>query len=232
MGKGKVNLESHAGYRTEKAISDKLHADLATAENEERAIETRISRAQIQTSIQVEAAALLGGKTIEAGFNPAERDVLERVRHRLVVLRQAIKQHAPVLDRAFGQASMAVCQELKPAYQAIIHEIGLALIALARAAEAERSFRDQLERVGVRFYLVLMSFGALGDPLEYGSRITTWLREAVVEGFLRKDEVPAEWLDKWGVYIDKQLRDRAAAEQESAKAAPTMRRESTSQVHA
>jgi len=202
----KMNLESHVGYRTEKGISHKLNADFAAAEAEERAIETRISRAQIQTSIQAEAVALLEGKTIEAGFNPAEREELGRVRHRIAVLRQAIKQHAPLLDRAYSQASTALCQQLKPEYARLIHGIGAALIALGLACQAERKFCSELEQAGSRFALPPMWFTALGNPLVYGSRTATWLSEAVVHGFVERSEIPQPWLDQWGCYIDAEIK--------------------------
>jgi len=213
-----ITLESHAGFVAAKRRLQELQSDLSGAEAEQRTIERRISEARSRSGIEAEAEGLLTGAS-EPGVNQGDEQELGRVRHRLAVLSAAIRQQGEIVGNEQRKASLIVCDGLRDEYEKLVRNIALAMIGLGKAALSERHFRDDLEGAGIKWYLPVMGFGAIGDPRLYETKITMYLIAAIVLGCVSRSEVPQDWLDAprgWGCYLDRAIKEREATQPAAA----------------
>lgn len=217
--KNTFSLESHAGYAAANRKLAEFRVELTRAEGELVRIENLLRAARQTSGIDAEAAARLTGGSVPAVADTSQEQ-FARARRNVEVLGRTVNLQEEIVARERQRGSVGICAELKPEYARIARQLGLAVLALGKGAEAEIRFINDLEQDGIMCYLPRMVFSCAGNPAVYGSRIQTFLMQAVVEGFLRRDEIPESWLASWGCYLDREIADREAA----VAVAPTPRK--------
>ncbi|MFO7606173.1 MAG: hypothetical protein R6W72_07735 [Desulfurivibrionaceae bacterium] len=96
-----------------------------------------------------EAEAYIGGDT-PAG--PAiTREEVEGLAHRRKLLLRAVELQKQRMSTMRAQLSAEICKALRPAYSQIISDMAGKVAALAKAAEAERLFREGLRDGDIAF---------------------------------------------------------------------------------
>jgi len=216
MMKNDLSLESHPGYAAAFKRLHEVYRELDNAKAKAQRLQNEVlSTAQRRVgSIDVEAAARLAGNDVEA-LNGLQENYA-KARREVEVLCRMVKLAEEAVAREKTPASLVLCRKMATEYGVIVRAIAAALIALGQSVEAEMAIRHKLAQAGANFYLQPMTFAGAGATREYGSRISIWLCEAVVHGFIERSEIPQPWLDVWGCYIDAEIK----ANREAAQPAP------------
>jgi hypothetical protein len=222
--KNSIRLEDHQPYRIAVEKLGEFQGQLTAAEREISALisTSEDRRRLIEDPVTRQAKALISGEAAPSVENESQE--LNKARSRCTILRRAIELQRATADRERDAASQTLCERLQPDHRRLVADLAQAVINLGKAAEAEENFRDHLIASGVTFtpWLRPMAFPAAMHPRESYSRIAAWLREAVVWGFIKRNEIPDSWLEAWGALIDAEIRDnqRPASQAQPGGAPP------------
>ena len=126
---------------------------------------------------------------------------LRQQREDLATLQHAIGEQERRLSRARMEASRELCEAVKPQHDAALREMALALLASVKAALTAANIRDRLgDQDASVSYLPMIAFPEIGQStLDPSSILSYFVREALAHGFLNRRDVPADWLQHWGI---------------------------------
>ena len=200
-----IESKKLADFPVYQAAETKLRQLKATEANLKAAIsenENRLNRDRAQ--VRTEALQTLGAcgdyqNTLRSRQQIA--DQLARQREECVVVQRAIQEAEQALSSARGEASRQICETVKPQHDAALREMVLALVACNKAALTARRIRDQLGGDDVSTsYLPAVWFPEIGQgTLDPSSMMSTFVRECLAHRLLSRNEVPADWLQRWGI---------------------------------
>jgi len=163
--------------------------DLQRAKAELEAEETRILLALSSFRKPEEADPVAKAVALLAGNAPPAVDTLESlnprlndVRKKLEALRQAIPAQQQTVARIANKLGGDLCQELRPAWEGVGHEIHAALTALHKAVDREAQFRWAVEGAGYPCHLPALRRDYIIDTDPQGAS-SIWLKE--LETYLR-----------------------------------------------
>jgi hypothetical protein len=126
---------------------------------------------------------------------------LRQQREALVVVQQAISQQRHAVAGARSVASREICAAVRQRHNEAQRQMALSLIACNQAALAATAILEELDRSDVATdSLSQVSLPEIGSgSLDPCSRLSYFVRECLQHGLLKRSDVPADWLERWGI---------------------------------
>lgn len=149
MSKAKT-INDYPEVATARANLDRINGDLTAAEAGLRELSAEFGKigGRADTLVMSEVEAILRGGDVPASApNLGER--IQGVRRRIELLRLAVRQAEGEHSHAISRASARHCDENLDEWRAVARPVAEAVIALAKAVEAEQKFRNDLVRRGI-----------------------------------------------------------------------------------
>lgn len=195
------DLMSHEGYR--KCWDDLmiLRGKITQAEKEASELQTEGKPESVKSQRERQVQAVLSGVEPDE-IKPIEqwRANLSKANQRIHLLKEAEREQVRRLEQERLKASGSVCEAIRPRYAEIVREIAKRLTALGEIILEEQAIRESLNDGQIAYQahnLLPHPFLSPGSPLDYGSRLCYWLREAVRLGYIDIEGIPKEWRESW-----------------------------------
>lgn len=185
--------EADGGYAAAKALVDKLTSQRAKLDAEESALFERLRNRVPAPEQTGRVAALLGDAP------PADDGEPDGLRARLTAiaaeradLRAAIEIANQRLAAARHRASVAICGQVKPAYDAAVKDLADQLIAADAAHRRLVKLIDALNAADVAWTGHLPPAQASTILGERGAKVARWLHDVARHGFIKRTDIPKE----------------------------------------
>jgi len=174
----------------------KLQMELNAAQQRISELNAALSakRAEKHDPINEAALQMIAGEKVNVFNMDASHTELEELRKRSVILREAIKIQSSNVDKAKFNFSRVAGNELRSVYREKVRGMVKGVIALAKAIEDERDFRDALQQQGIGFGSAFgngMVFTKMGALRDRDSRAAYYLREVISGGWFTLEEIEA-----------------------------------------
>jgi len=179
-----------------------------------------------KSDLTARATKLVSGdaSSLDATRHVNTRTELAKLQEERPVLEEAIRLQQEIIARERQHASKAICEQVRPVYDAVVLALARALVELGLAGETYQALTDRLRAADVAWGAQLRPMAFLpagGDPRHKDhSSIAMWLRDALEHKLIPESEVPPEWLDDWKHGY--RYREAAAAAEHEASVAKKM----------
>jgi len=127
------------------------------------------------------------------------RENVSKARKRITMFVEASKEQEKILSSAHLEVSKKIAKSYKPEYEAIIKDMCIKWCELGELVVKEITLRESLNDNDIVYLgsFTPMPIYSLGSPLQYNSRFSTWLVEAVQRGYFKTSDIPKEFRDSW-----------------------------------
>lgn len=195
------DLMSYEGYRKTWDELMALRQRITQAEKEASELQTEGRPESVKSQRERQVQAVLSGVEPDE-VKPIEqwRENLSKANQRIHLLKEAEREQVRRLEQERLKASGLVCEAIRPNYAEIVKEMAKHLTALGEVILEEQAIREDLNDGQIAYQAHdLLPHPCLspGSPLDYTSRLSYWLREAVRLGYLTIEDIPKEWRDSW-----------------------------------
>jgi len=180
-------------YAPAKDLLAKLKANLATIDREDDDLRFRLSNRKPGAEKTSRVAALLGEEVDED--NAAPNGISERLKANAssrVDLRAAIEIATQRLATARHAASKTICEEVRKEYATRVKAVADALVAAHQAHAELLELTEELNDRDIAWTGSLPPMLATAIFGHNSGRISGWLKDAVVAGFVDKKSIPQE----------------------------------------
>jgi len=127
------------------------------------------------------------------------RENVSKARKRITMFVEASKEQEKILSSAHLEVSKKIAKSYKPEYEAIIKDMCIKWCKLGELVVKEITLRESLNDNDIVYIdsFTPMPIYALGSPLEYTSKFSGWLIEAVKRGYFKSADIPKLFRDSW-----------------------------------
>ncbi len=138
-------------------------------------------------------------KEYQCMLSEGVRENVSKARKRITMFVEASKEQEKILSSAHLEVSKKIAKSYKPTYEAIIKDMCIKWCELGELVVKEITLRESLNDNDIVYVdsFTPMPIYALGSPLEYTSKFSGWLIEAVERGYFKTSDIPKEFRDSW-----------------------------------
>lgn len=191
-----IRLDRDPRYAAAKKRMVELQLEAVQLERECHKVDAEIGSmapAERGSKLTAEASAMLVGAALGREAASADmRATLGSLRHKLAVVREAVRLQTAVVENLIDDASRVICADVLPQHQANVRRVFEAALELNTALEAESDLRASLYENGIRYSgtlrpMPLLGFGTLADGQ---SRVSRYMAECYEFGFVAARDLP------------------------------------------